>query len=70
MTLALLYLVTTKNGYGYRAWKGFGCDTMDRLFEKGYRSNPKGKAKSVALTSEGAALSENLLNKHFKMSSQ
>jgi hypothetical protein len=31
MTLALLYLVTTKDKYGYRAWKGFDWSTMDRL---------------------------------------
>jgi hypothetical protein len=71
MTLALLYLVTTKSKYEYRAWKGFDWDTMDRLFEKGYISDPKGKAKSVALTSEGADLSADLFKKHFtKMSSQ
>lgn len=28
---------------------------MDRLYEKGYISNPKGKSKSVALSDEGLA---------------
>jgi len=60
MTLARLYLVTTKDKYGYRAWKGFDCNTMDRLYEKGYMSNPKGKARSVELTEEGAKLSAQL----------
>jgi DNA-binding PadR family transcriptional regulator len=67
MTLALLYLVTTKDKYGYRAWKGFDWDTMDRLYEKGYISNPKGKAKSVALTEEGEKLSARLFKEYFEV---
>jgi len=49
MRLALLYLVTTKDKYGYHAWKGFDWDTMDRLYEKGYISNPirKGKVRRI-----------------------
>jgi hypothetical protein len=48
-TLALLYLVTheVQEGIGARAWKGFDWGTMNRLHEKGYISNPIGKAKSV-----------------------
>ena len=65
MTLALLYLVTWKVDSLVRAWKGFDWDTMNRLHEKGYISNPVGKAKSVALTEEGAQLSEELFKKHF-----
>ena len=30
-----------------RAWKGFDWDAMDRLHEKGYISDPRGKAKSA-----------------------
>ncbi len=45
MTLALLYLVTSTGEFGARAWKGFDWDTMNRLHEKGYISNPKSKAK-------------------------
>jgi hypothetical protein len=37
----------------------------DRLYEKGYISDPKGKAKSVMLSAEGAMLSEELFFKHF-----
>lgn len=43
-TLALLWLVIEKDKDGARAWKGFDWDTMDRLHEKGYISNPKSKA--------------------------
>jgi len=27
-----------------RAWKGFDWETLDRLYEKGWRENPRGKA--------------------------
>ena len=53
LTLALMYLVTHGDGYETRAWKSFAWDSLDRLYEKGYISNPKSKAKSVAVTEEG-----------------
>jgi len=65
VTLALLYLVTTNNKDGHRAWKGFDWSTMDRLHEKGYISDPKSKAKSVAITDKAANLSAQLFKKHF-----
>jgi len=64
--LALLYLTTfQEKGYGPRAWKGLDWEVMNRLYEKGYIGNPKSKAKSVALTEEGAKVSEALFKKHF-----
>ncbi|MFQ6115043.1 MAG: DUF6429 family protein [bacterium] len=69
MVLALLYLTTFKDDFGLRTWKGFDWDTLNRLHEKGYISNPKSKAKSVALSEEGAKLSEELFKKHFGLSS-
>ncbi len=66
MALALMYLNTwTEKGAGPRAWKSFPWELTDHLFEKGYISDPKGKAKSVWLTEEGAKLSEELFRKHF-----
>lgn len=65
MTLALLYLVMHSDRDGTRAWKGFDWDTMDRLHEKGYINDPKSKAKSVALSGEGARLAEELFKKYF-----
>ena len=65
MTLALLHLTSFTDEYGVRAWKGMAWEVMDRLFEKGYISNPKGKAKSVALTKSGQKHSEELFRKHF-----
>ncbi len=64
-TLALLYLVMWQEKYDIRAWKGFDWDTMDRLYEKGYLSNPKGKAKSVGVTEEGWEKAEELFKQFF-----
>ena len=36
-----------------RVWKGHSFEVLDRLYEKGYIYNPKGKSKSVVLTDEG-----------------
>ncbi len=52
-TLALLFLVTSKERFGARAWKAFDWETMNRLHAKSYISEPKTKSLSVALTEEG-----------------
>jgi hypothetical protein len=66
-TLALLYLGTHDRqvGYGARAWKGFDWETMNRLHEKGYITNPVGRAKSVGLTEEGLLKAKELFERHF-----
>ena len=51
MVLALMWLVMHGDGDDVRAWKGFDWDTLDRLHERGFISDPKSKAKSVALSS-------------------
>ena len=66
VTLALLYLNSFEDKFAVRTWKGFDWHTMDRLYEKGFISNPKSKAKSVVLTAEGQALAEALFEKHFR----
>ena len=68
MMLALLYLTIFKDEFGFRAWKGLDWDSLDRLHEKGYISNPKSKGKSVTLSEAGAKLSEELFKKHFGLS--
>jgi hypothetical protein len=68
VTLALMWLVTERDKYGSRAWKGFDWDTLDRLYETGYISDPKSKAKSVALSGEAAELSEKLFMDFFGIS--
>jgi len=64
--LALLYLGLHD---GERTWKGFDWDAMNRLHEKGYISDPVGKAKSVLFTEEGLAESERLLDELFGVTS-
>jgi len=65
MMLALLYLTTFQDGPILRAWKGMDWDISDRLHEKGYIGNPRGKTKSVVLTEEGAKRSRALFEKYF-----
>ncbi len=60
--LALLYLTLHD---GSRAWKGLDWDAMNRLHDKGFISNPIGKAKSVLLTDKGLEESERLFRKLF-----
>jgi hypothetical protein len=69
-TLALMWLVTERDKYGSRSWKGFDWDTLDRLHEKGYISDPKRKTKSVALSDEAVKLSENLFMDFFGIPDQ
>jgi Domain of unknown function (DUF6429) len=56
--LALLYLGLHDE---VRAWKGFDWEAMNRLHEKGWISNPRGKAKSVVFTEEGLIEARRLL---------
>lgn len=66
MTLALLSLVVWHEHGMSRAWKSFDWDTMDRLHQKGWISDPKGKAKSVSITPDGLKKAEELFSKHFQ----
>ena len=60
--LALLHLGLHD---GTRAWKSFDWDTLARLHEKGYISDPVGQAKSVVFTQDGLRESERLLHELF-----
>ncbi|KGK01637.1 DUF6429 family protein [Thalassotalea sp. ND16A] len=60
--LALFYLTIHEK---YRAWKQMDWGVTNRLFEKGFICDPKGKSKSVCLTDEGLKKSEELFNKLF-----
>jgi len=66
-TLALLFmgLHDREEGLGARAWKGFDWETMNRLHEKGFISDPKSMAKSVRLTETGCHEAERLFCKLF-----
>lgn len=65
MVLALLYLTSSQDKYATRAWKGLDWAAMERLYQKGYISDPRGKSLSVVLTEAGAKLSKELFCKHF-----
>jgi hypothetical protein len=60
--LALLFLTLGDDG---RAWKGFDWAAMDRLHVKGFIADPRNKAKSVVLTPDGIARSEQLFYEMF-----
>jgi hypothetical protein len=65
MVLALMWLVLHGDRHEMRAWKSFDWNTLDRLHAKGLISDPKSKAKSVALSDEAVTLSELLFKRHF-----
>jgi hypothetical protein len=60
--LALLGVFEFENG---RVWKRINFGVMDSLHEKGYITDPKGKAESVYLTEEGMRLARELAARHF-----
>ena len=60
--LALLWLALHD---GYRAWKGFDWEVLDRLHEKGFIDNPANKTKSVVFTPEGLERSQMLYEQMF-----
>lgn len=62
---AVLALLSLGRHDGARVWKAFDWDVMRRLHEKGYITDPVGKAKSVALTEHGLEESDRLLSKLF-----
>ena len=62
---AVLALLNLGLHDGFRAWKGFDWDVMQRLHEKGMISDPVGKTKSVVFTEEGLQRSEELFEAMF-----
>ena len=65
IALAILWLGAHGDKLGVRAWKGMDWDLTDLLFEKGWISDPKGKAKSVVLSDNAVDLAEGFFRKHF-----
>lgn len=66
VALAMLHLTTHGDRFGARAWKGMNWDLLDALHEQGWISDPKSKAKSVALSEEGERLAAEFFDKHFR----
>ena len=66
---AVLALLLLGRHEGGRAWKGFDWEAMNRLHDKGFISDPRGKAKSVVFTEEGLNEAERLVEKLFSVES-
>lgn len=49
----------------WRAWKGMPWEATDRLYEKELTSDPKSRAKSVALTEEGRRAAQEAFERLF-----
>jgi len=68
---ALLYLTLHDvSEHGGRAWKGHDWDTLDRLHEKDLISNPRSKAKSVAMAPDNIRKCEAAFHRLFGKQSQ
>lgn len=65
VTLALMHLTTFEDRGAIRSWKGHDWDVLNRLFERGWISDPVSKAKSVVLSADARQRSEELFLKHF-----
>lgn len=66
MTLALLYLVMSREGGEGKAWRGFDWNTMERLHQKGWISDLHIKSTSVRITTEGVKKAEDLFRQFFQ----
>ncbi len=61
LVLALMQLTVHEK---VRAWKSYDWDVMNDLFERGYISDPRSKAKSVVLTDAGMQRSQEMFAKY------
>jgi hypothetical protein len=66
MVLALMYLTSSKDPFATRAWKGLDWQVLDRLFKKGWITDPNSKMPTVTLSEEAAQLSKELFFKYFE----
>ncbi len=66
VTMALLWMYSWIESGVARTWKGYPWDVMNELHDKGWISQPRGKAKSVSLTEEGQKAGRELAERHFK----
>ena len=61
LVLALMQLTLH---LGSALWKSYDWDVMNALFERGYISDPRSKAKSVVLTDAGIDRSREMFTKY------
>lgn len=64
LTLALLYLVMSRDREGGKAWKGFDVQTLNRLQQKGWLADLNPKSPTVRVTPEGVQKAEELFKKY------
>jgi hypothetical protein len=62
---AVLALLSLGRHVDDQTWKAFDWDVMSRLHQKGYITDPVGKAKSVLFTEAGLRESERLFSALF-----
>ncbi len=62
---AVLALLSLGRHEGYRTWKTFDWEIMGRLHQKGYITDPIGKAKSFLFTEDGLRESQRLFDALF-----
>ncbi|MHB8743377.1 MAG: DUF6429 family protein [Sulfuricaulis sp.] len=62
---AVLALVVSELRNTGNVWKGIDWDAMNLLYEKGFISNPVGKAKSVGFSGEGESRAKCLFEQMF-----
>lgn len=63
LVLALMHLTLHEER---RAWKSYDWDVMNDLCERGFITDPRSKAKSVALTDEGLVRSREMFAKYLE----
>ena len=67
---AMLALLATFSFDDGNAWKGFDFETMSRLHEHGFISNPVNKNKSIWLTAEGLEQGRRIADRLFGVGTQ
>jgi len=65
--LALLAAFSSNSG---NTWKGFDFETMNRLHEHGFISNPVNRNKSIWLTEEGLERGRRIADQLFGVKAQ
>lgn len=64
LTMALLFLVMSRNPQGGRAAKAFDLATLDRLHRKGWIREPRVKDYALEVTPEGVRQAEAAFRRH------
>lgn len=66
LTLALMYIVMSKERDGGRAWKGFDLQILTRLHQKGWITEPKLREMTLTVTPDGVRKAEEMYRKYLQ----